>query len=108
MAKFIQDGKIIDFKNTGESTINYGDIVTLGTHVGVAAEKINIGEVGGVRTEGVFEVEAITTAAFNVGDTLYLDESKKATNVKGSLTVVIGYAVQEKVTSSSTAHVKLG
>ena len=108
MAKFIQDGKIIDYKNIGSSKINYGDVIKLGTHVGIAAEDIHVGETGGVRVEGIFEMEAVSPAEFNLGDTLYLDDSNKATNVQGRLTIVIGYAVTTKASSETVVKVKLG
>jgi predicted RecA/RadA family phage recombinase len=108
MANFIQDGKIIDYKNTGTTTILYGDIVTIGTRVAVAMESIAPGQTGGIRMEGVFEVDALTTEVFSVGDTVYLDESNKATKTKGSLTVVMGYVVQPKASATAKAQIKIG
>lgn len=108
MARFIQNGKIIDYKNGETSTIAYGDIVTLGTRIAVAMESIAPGQTGGVQTEGVFEVDAVTTEAFNVGDTVYLDASKKATKTKGSLTVAMGYVVLPKASAAGSAQIKIG
>lgn len=108
MARFIYDGKVIDYKNEGISNIAYGDIVTIGTRIGVAAENISPGQTGGVRVEGVFEVDALTTEEFSVGDTVYLDADCKATKTKGSLTVVMGYVVSPKVSAGSKAQIKIG
>ncbi len=107
MSKFIQNGNTIDYTNSGASKISYGDIVTLGVRVGVAAEDIAVGATGGVNLVGVYEVPAITTEAFVVGDVLYLDATGKATKTKGSLTVTIGMAVEAKVTAGAVALVRI-
>ncbi len=107
MAKFIQNGNIIDYTNSGASKINYGDIVTLGTRVGIACEDIAVGAIGGVSLTGVYEVPAITTEAFVAGDDLYLDATGKATKTKGSLTVKIGMATDAKVTAGASAIVRI-
>lgn len=108
MARFIQNGKTIDYKNTGETIITYGDIVTIGNRVAVAMESIAPGQTGGIQTEGVFEVDAVTTEAFSIGDTVYLDATNKVTKTKGNLTVVVGYVVSDKASASSNAEVKIG
>lgn len=107
MNQYIQKGVVIDYTNATEAAIAYGDIVTLGTRIGIAAEDIAVGATGGVKTEGVFEVPAINTEAFAVGDILYLDAEGKATKTVGALTVVMGRAVTAKLLAGTTAYVKI-
>lgn len=108
MSQYIQNGIVIDYTNPTAEKISYGDIVTLGTRVGIAAEDIETGSTGGIKVEGVFEVPAVNTEEFAVGDILYLDVNGNATKTQGELTVIIGWAILPKVASGATAYVKLG
>lgn len=104
MANFIQKGDIIDFPNSTKETISYGDVVVLAGHVCVAAENIKVGEVGGLRTSGVFEFNADKTAAIKFGDVVYYDETNDCiTSTKGSLTTIAGTAISEKAASTDGA-----
>lgn len=107
MAEYIQNGVVIDFLNTTGAEIKYKDIVTLGTRIGIAAETIPAGKTGGVKTEGIFEVEALNTEEFAVGDVVYLNADNKATKTKGSLTVIVGWVVEAKPAAKTTVRVKL-
>ena len=105
--KYIQAGDSIDYKNTGSDKILAGDIVTIGTHVGVVGCDIASGEVGTLHLTGVYEVPKLTTEAVAVGDVLYLTGDGKATKTKGSLTVVMGYAVAAAAEAAAVARVRL-
>lgn len=105
MPRFIQDGKVIDYKNTGENPIIYNDAVVFGTKVFVAAETIKPGETGGLYTDGVFEFECAST--IELGTTVYYDPStKKVTSTKGELTAIAGIVVNS--ISSTVVNVKIG
>jgi predicted RecA/RadA family phage recombinase len=107
MSNFIQDGRVIDYTNSTETDIAYHDIVVLGNRVGVAAEDIAVGNKGGVIVEGVFEVPAIGTEAFTVGQVAYLNAGGKATVTKDALTTVIGWVVEPKLAAGTTAKIKI-
>ena len=107
MARFIQEGKTIDYTNGGAEEIKYGDVVSEGGKVFVAMENIPVGATGGLRAEGVFEFRAETTAAFVVGDTLYWDKAaQKATKTSTSNTL-LGFAVYAKAQATATCIAKL-
>lgn len=94
MVNFIQKGEVIDFKNTTDAVINYGDVIPIGKHVGVAAESISANAIGSVRLAGVFEMPVASSVTIAVGDDLYYDATNKvATNVATETKAVIGYAV---------------
>lgn len=94
MANFIQKGEVIDFTNTTDNVINYGDVIPIGKHVGVAAESISAGAVGSVRLSGVFEMTVASGVTIAVGDDLYYDVANKvATNIATETKAVIGYAI---------------
>lgn len=98
-ATFVQKGDIIDY--TASTDIAYGEVVAIGTRVGVAAESIKNGETGGVKLEGVYEMPT-AAEAIALGDKLYFDSANRCvTKTVGSLTVVAGIAVEEKTTTSA-------
>ena len=105
--KYIQAGDSIDYKNTGSDKILAGDIVTIGTHVGVAGCDIASGAVGTLHLTGVYEAPKLTTEAVAVGDVLYLNGDGEATKTKGSLTVVMGYAVAAAAEAAAVVRVRL-
>lgn len=104
-AIYVQRGEVIDFTNSTESNINVGDVVTLDKRIGIAGNNIPIGTTGVVHVSGVYEIDAETTAAFNVGQTVYFGAGK-LTATTGD--VVAGFVVAPKATASSKARVKIG
>lgn len=110
MAKFVQKGDIIDFSNSTEESINYGDVVIIGTKIGIAVEEIKPREIGGVRVNGVFEFEAANAPKISIGDTLYYDSTNaNLTSTKGDLTIIAGYSISEKAaTTDGTVLCKVG
>ncbi len=114
MAQFIQKGDIVDYTNSGEAAIEYGQLIVEKDKVFVAAEEIAPGATGGVHASGVFEMAAETTAAFAFGQKIYYDATNKvatATAETGTSTktpnAYIGIAVEAKAESAATAKIKL-
>lgn len=109
MVSFVQKGDIIDFPNSTESNIEYGQVVVLGNHVCVAAENIEPGNIGGLRTNGVFEFNAEKTGEIKIGDPVYYDETNGyVTTTKGTLTTIPGVAISTKAaTVDGTVLVKI-
>lgn len=106
MARFIQPGKIINYSNTTGADIAYGSEVVLASRIGVAESKIPAGTMGAVSLEGVYEMEAETTAAFAVGQKLCWDVANhRLTATEGD--VAAGIAVEAKAETASVALVKL-
>ena len=106
-AIYIQKGEILDFTNTGETDIEYHDVVSLTNRIGIAKESITTGSTGSVAVVGVYELPADTTAAFVTGEPLYWDETN-AKVVKTTGDIVAGWAFADKVTADSTVLVKIG
>lgn len=107
MNQYVQKADVINYTNATENKISYGDIVVLNTRVGIAAEDIAAGATGGLKVEGAFEIPAVTTESFAVGDDIYIDANGKGTKTKGALTTKIGWAVAPKTTAGATAIVKI-
>lgn len=109
MARFIQDGKIINYLNNTASAIKFGDVLVLTGRIGVAAADIPVSNVGTVELEGVFEIAAETTAAFTVGQTVYWDNTNKRVTATKAETgaILAGIAIESKSVAESTALIKI-
>ena len=104
---YIQKGETIDYTNGGATAIVYGAVIPLTNCIGIAGETIAVGAIGSVNLEGVFELAAINTAAFSVGDRLFWDASaSKLTNVSAGNTPA-GLCVEGKLEAGTVARVKL-
>jgi len=75
---FVQDGNVIAFANTG-SAISSGDIVVVGTQVGVALDDIAATTgVGSVAMEGVYTLAKVSAAVIAQGEEVFYDLSALA------------------------------
>lgn len=104
---FVQDGRTIDYTNGGATAIAYGAVIPLTNCIGIAGEAIAVDATGSVHLEGVFELAAINTAAFSVGDRIFWDASaSKLTNISAGNTPA-GLCVDGKLEAGTVARVKL-
>ena len=114
-AKYLQEGKNIDYKNGGTDMIAAGEIVVIGSRIGVAGGDIPGGETGAVVTEGVWELPKTAEEAISVGDMLYFDAATKKVTKTASKTVEsaavpnpnAGLAVAAAAASDDTVHAKI-
>ena len=63
-AKYWQKGEVLDYK--ASAAVKNGEVVSLGTRIGVAGEDIAAGETGHLHVVGVFEMEKATGASPSV------------------------------------------
>ena len=73
-AKYWQKGEVLDYK--ASAAVKNGEVVSLGTRIGVAGEDIAAGETGHLHVVGVFEMEK-ATGAVTMGAAVYYDETNK-------------------------------
>lgn len=106
MAKYVQVGANIDYVNSTENKIAAGDVVSLGTCVGVAACDIPVGAVGALATEGVFEFDKTTSLEIAIGDNCYFNASSKKIT-KTATDIPVGIAVEAGASSATAIRVKL-
>lgn len=105
-AKFVQEGNVLDYTNTGAEDINYRDVVVCGERIFISADNIRVGETGGIRATGVYEMDAVVGVEFTVGEKVYYDtESKLVTNVKGN--IIAGIVAEPKTSGDSNVVVKI-
>jgi predicted RecA/RadA family phage recombinase len=106
MAKFIQELDRIDFKNATTEAIAVGDIVPIGKMHGVAITDIAPNAVGAVKVTGCFEVAALASDSFAVGDNVYFDKAQKRAS-KTDTNPVLGVAITEKRPGTTVLEVAL-
>lgn len=110
-AKFVHDGKAIDYTPT--NAVIAGQVVELGTVPLVAPVAIPAGVLGALSCDGVFDLPK-TSDAFTAGDTVYWDndgtpvtgdaESGAADSATGNL---MGVAVADAAAEASYVRVRL-
>ena len=108
MAKFIKDGKSIDYANKGEAIIHYGDVVKLKSVIGVAAHDIDVNETGTVMITGVYELPAESSETLEVGEKVFWVSGNKVSKTNGGSDPVAGILVEAKASTVATALVKIG
>ena len=105
MANYIQKGNTIDY--TATAAIAAGDVVSLGSHIGVAAGDIPAGAVGALAVEGVFEIDKTASLAISTGDAVYFSTSTKKVT-KTDTDVPAGWAVADAAAADTVVRVKIG
>ena len=114
MAKnYVMEGKVIPF--TAGATTTSGQVVVVGSIVGVAMGDVANGAVGQLAIEGVFDIPA-ATAEITVGAKVYWDADGNpvgGTTGAGAATAtatdntLMGYAIAGKASAGGTVRVKL-
>ena len=106
-AVFSHEGQAIDYTPSG-ADVAAGQVIDLGTFVGVAVRPIADGVTGALHIEGVFDFLKYTGEAIAVGDTVYWDEgTNTASKTEAYGEAVIGRCVLAAATGDETVRVKL-
>lgn len=106
MAKFIQKGDNIDFKNTTDSPVLYGEVIVFGKMIGIANNDIPVGAIGTISLTGVYEIpcEAVEIAT---GDVLYWGAENLRLTKTNTGGIIAGICIEAKATPITTAKVRL-
>lgn len=101
-----QDGHVID--HTLTSDVNVGDVIPLGTMVGVAVTSGLTGEVIAVAIEKVWQVTAATADVITVGAVLYFDATNRVVTTVSTANTLAGKAISAKaVATAGTVYIKI-
>ena len=103
-AKYWQKGEVLDYK--ASAAVKNGEVVSLGTRIGVAGEDIAAGETGHLHVVGVFEMRK-DTDDITMGAALYYSETYKEITTTASGNVPAGYAAAPAASADETVLVKL-
>lgn len=103
-AKYWQKGEVLDYK--ASAAVKNGEVVSLGTRIGVAGEDIAADETGHLHVVGVFEMEK-ATGDVTMGAALYYSATDKKITTTDSGNVPAGYAAAHAASADETVLVKL-
>lgn len=105
MSKFIRNGKTMPF--TATAALAVGDVVVVGSIVGVAQNAAAIGEVVELALEGVYEVPKVGATVIAQGAILYWDESESEATTTATDNVAMGFAFAGGASADTTIQCKL-
>lgn len=106
MAKnYIQEGDVLDY--TAGADITSGQMVLIGTKVGVAVTNIANGSQGAMAMEGVFSYAKLSTDAPAQGAALYWDNTNKRLTVSASGNTYAGYAAAAAANGDATVSINI-
>ena len=92
---------------TAAAAASSGDIVKIGSMIGIAAGDAAIGDDLDLVTTGVFELPKVSTDAITVGDTVYFKSADGNVTSTASGNTKMGVAVTAAGNPSGTVNVRL-
>lgn len=104
---YIQEGKSLDYTNKTEAAIAAGDIVVMGSVVGVAGTDIAVNATGSVHVVGVFEVLKEEGLEIGQGEKVYWNATGGVMTKTSASNTLAGYAAYTAKTTDVTVKVKL-
>lgn len=112
---YLTPGDVV--QHTASAAISSGDVVVMGTRLGVALGDIANGETGSVMVRGVFRLAAVSAAVISAGETMTWDisanssagafDDDQATPATGDLTGACAVAVADSGNGDTTVDVYL-
>jgi len=106
MDNFIADGVRLNYTNSTGSDISAGDVVVFGSILGIAVADIDNGDTGVLQVSGVFNLTALSTDTFTVGQLVYWDTTNsRLTETVDAAHYAAGICVEAK--DGSTADVNI-
>ena len=105
MNSFRHAGHRSNYTNETSTAVESGDVVVLGTEIGIAVTDIAVDALGTLERCGVHSLDALTAGEWDDGDQLYWDATNlQLTNIAAAH-VEAGKAWGAKVALSTTAEV---
>jgi predicted RecA/RadA family phage recombinase len=104
---YVQEGAVMPWTNGTGGDISSGDVVLVGTRVGVALGDIADGDDGQVAIEGVFEVAKAAPLVISQGDLLYWDAADENFNKTDTDNTLAGFAFADAASADTTVLIKL-
>lgn len=101
-----QRGEALDYKNGTENKIENGQVIAIGSRIGVAGDDIQPGATGTVHMCGVFRFDKADTTEIAMGTEMYwTDNGMSKDAAEGA--VKAGYAAEPATAESKTVYVKI-
>lgn len=105
-ATYWQRGESLDYKNNGNTVIEAGTILVIGTRLGIAGCDIAPGALGSVHVEGVYKLPKGSTALALGANVTYDATSGKVAQSGGS-DAVHGFVVEAATADADSVYVKI-
>ena len=102
---YYQRGETLDYIPTEK--LEAGQVVPIGTRIGVAAEAIPAGQPGHIHVVGVFAMTKTNTEEIKLGTAVYYDAAAEAITTTADRNTPAGYAAADAVTTATSVLVKL-
>jgi len=107
MAEYFQRGESLDYTNAGSAAIDAGDVVVIGTKIGIAGCDIAVGDTGSVHVEGVFAMPLKASTTVAMGAAVYWDATNAEITTTSSSNTLAGYAAAAAASGDATILVKI-
>lgn len=104
-AYYWQRGESLDYIPT--KAVAAGEVVSLGTRIGVAGSDIAANELGHLHVVGVFKMPKAASTAITMGAALYFDESSEKITTTADSNIPAGYAAADAGANDAMVLVKL-
>ena len=105
--KYVQPGNVIDYVNGG-SARTAGQIILMGTRIGVCLDAIAANTTGAVQVLGVFTIAKLAADDMSTqGTVVYWDNTNKRITTTSSGNTKVGVIVGAKLNGETTARVRL-
>ena len=104
-AVYFQRGETLGYTPTEDTKT--GQVVALGTRIGVAASDIPANELGNVHVVGVFSMTKAEGEELAQGAAVYYDSAAEAITATADGNTPAGYAAADAVTTATSVLVKL-
>lgn len=105
-ANYWQRGETLDYLNTGSTKIEAGEVVVIGSRIGVAGTDIPAGALGSVYVEGVYAFPK-GSDAITLGANVTYDAENEVMAAAEDGDDINGFAVEAAGASDSTVKVKI-
>ena len=102
---YYQRGETLDYIPTEK--LEAGQVVPIGTRIGVAAEAIPAGQPGHIHVVGVFAMTKANTEEIKLGAAVYYDAAAEAITTTADGNTPAGYAAADAATTATSVLVKL-
>lgn len=103
--KFVQPGEVIDY--TAGANIASGQVVLMGSRIGVALKAIANGETGPMQVTGVFNIAKLSTDNMAHGALLYWDNTNSRLTTTASGNTLAGFAAAAAAASTTSVNIKI-
>lgn len=103
----VQEGKVMPWTNGTGSAVASGDVVLIGTKIGVALGDIANGAVGSVAVDEVYEIAKAAPLVLAQGAAVYWDAADENVNATESGNTYGGYAFEAAASADTTVKIKL-